>query len=137
MERDKKWPSKVSILHCDIFVRLGYKHVLIGFQLTLCVAVVILLIFIVMHPNVDEDIATDLDLMRLGVKIIDNLPFHLFQTMKWLNFPGMVEEIAEMLQIQLDMRQEAIHLAQFNENFKDNEVVIFPKVRKAKYVCGD
>ena len=96
-----------------------------------------LLIFVVMHPNVENDIAADLDLMRLGVKIIDNLPFHLFQTMKWLNFPGMVEEIAEMLQIQLDMRQEAIHLVQFNDNFRDNEVVIFPKVRNTEEVCGD
>jgi predicted unusual protein kinase regulating ubiquinone biosynthesis (AarF/ABC1/UbiB family) len=101
---------------------------MIGFQLNSYVAVVVLLVFIVMHPNVEEDIAADLDLMRLVVKIIDNLPFQLFQTMKWLNFPGMVEEIAEMLQIQLDMRQEAIHLVHFNENFKSNNDVIFPKV---------
>jgi aarF domain-containing kinase len=101
-------------------------------QLTAFVAFVILLIYIAMHPNVEEDIEADLDLMRLGVKIIDNLPFHLFQTMKWLNFPGMVEEIAEMLQIQLDMRQEAIHLVQFNENFKDDEIVVFPKVRDSE-----
>lgn len=82
----------------------------------------------VMHPNVDEDIDADLDIMRLTVHIIERLPFQAAQNLKWVNLPGFVEEIATMLKIQLDLRTEARHLERFGENFKDNNVILFPEL---------
>lgn len=81
-----------------------------------------------MHPSVEDDIEADLDLMRLSARVIERLPFQMFTSMKWLNLPGIVEEMADMLKLQLDLRQEAKHLARFNENFKDSKNIIFPKL---------
>ena len=39
-----------------------------------------------------------------------------------------IEEMATMLSIQLDLRREAEHLKRFNNNFKNNDVILFPKV---------
>jgi aarF domain-containing kinase len=80
-----------------------------------------------MHPNVEDDIDADLDLMRLSVRIIARVPF--LSNLKWLNLEGVVEELACMLKIQLDLRTEASNLERFNANFKNNEYVVFPKVR--------
>ena len=85
----------------------------------------------VMHPNVDDDIDADLDIMRLSVRLLQKLPFDVFQNIKWLNLEGVIDEMDRMLKIQLDLRTEAKHLVRFNENFKGNETVMFPKVRKA------
>ncbi len=82
----------------------------------------------VMHPNVEDDIDSDLDLMRLATHILEWMPFDLLRDVKWLNLPGIVEEMATLLKIQLDLRTEADHLVRFNENFKDNDMIIFPKV---------
>lgn len=82
----------------------------------------------VKHPNVDDDIDADLDIMRLSTHVLEALPFDVFRNLKWLNLPGFIEEMATMLSIQLDLRQEADHLERFNENFKDNDKIIFPKV---------
>ena len=83
----------------------------------------------VKHPNVDDDIDSDLDIMRLSVYILERIPFDAFRNLRWLNLPGFVEEMATMLSIQLDLRREAEHLNRFNNNFKNNDVILFPKVR--------
>ena len=80
----------------------------------------------VMHPSVGEDIDADLDLMRFFVRAIQKVPF--MSGLKWLNMEGVVEEFADLLKLQLDCRVEAANLQRFNENFKDNEHVIFPKL---------
>ena len=49
-----------------------------------------------MHPSVEDDIEADLDLMRLSARVIERLPFQMFTSMKWLNLPGIVEEMADM-----------------------------------------
>ena len=82
----------------------------------------------VKHPNVDEDIDADLDIMRLSVYILERIPFDAFRNLRWLNLPGFVEEMAAMLSIQLDLRREAEHLKRFNNNFKNNDIILFPKV---------
>ena len=81
----------------------------------------------ILHPNVEADIDADLDILRLAVQAAKLVP-SLFETVKWLNWDGIVEEFASLLKIQLDLRNEAKHLNQFNENFKDNPNVEFPKL---------
>lgn len=82
----------------------------------------------VKHPNVDDDIDADLDIMRVSMHILERIPVDVFRNLKWLNLPGFIEEVATMLSIQLDLRQEADHLVRFNENFKNDDEIIFPKV---------
>ena len=82
----------------------------------------------VMHPNVEDDIDCDLDLMRLSYHILERLPFDVFKNIKWLNVPGFIDEMEHMLKIQLDLRTEAHNLERFDENFKDNDLIIFPKL---------
>ena len=81
-----------------------------------------------MHPHVEDAIDADLDLMRVFVRALEWMPFDVFPGIKWLNMPGIVEELAGMLKIQLDLRTEAEHLERFNANFASSNKVIFPKV---------
>jgi hypothetical protein len=80
----------------------------------------------VMHPNVEDDIDADLDIMRLSIGLLEN--FGPFKDLKWLNLPGFIEEMAIMLKTQLDLRKEGEHLVQFNKNFEGNPTIIFPKL---------
>ncbi|GMH87470.1 hypothetical protein TrVE_jg11588 [Triparma verrucosa] len=50
------------------------------------------------------------------------------ERVKWLNFPGMVEEFSELLKDQLDLNNEARNLQQFRKNFSDSSDVIFPSL---------
>jgi len=84
----------------------------------------------VLHPNVEEDIDADLDLMRVAVRAAKYMPFDIFANLKWLNMEGVVEEFAALLKLQLDLRTEASNLERFNENFKDEEGVVFPTLVK-------
>lgn len=89
----------------------------------------------VMHPNVEDDIEADLDIMRLSTHILERIPFDVTRDLKWLNLPGFVEEMANMLKIQLDLRTEAEHLERFNKNFKNNDAILFPKVSRVPTYC--
>lgn len=82
----------------------------------------------VLHPNVRADIDADLDLMRMAVKISKWIP--ILADLKWLDMEGVVEEFADLLQLQLDLRHEAANLERFNKNFKDEENVQFPQLVK-------
>ena len=82
----------------------------------------------VLHPNVEQDIDADLDLMRVTVRALQYVPFNVFGTLKWLNLEGIVEEFADLLKMQLDLRQEARNLERFNENFEHDPMVVFPKL---------
>ena len=81
-----------------------------------------------MHPNVESDIDADLDIMRLGVHLMEKLPLDFMRNLKWLDLPGIIDDMEVMLKIQLDLRREAYHLERFNENFKDSDLVQFPEV---------
>jgi len=82
----------------------------------------------VMHPNVEDDIDADLDILRLSIRILERTNFGPVKNLRWLNLPGFLEEMAIMLKIQLDLRQEGEHLVQFNKNFEGNPTVVFPKL---------
>jgi aarF domain-containing kinase len=82
----------------------------------------------ILHPNVDADIDADLDLMRAAVRFARWLPFDTFANLKWLNLEGVVEEFADLLKLQLDLRTEAANLRKFNEHFKHQTDVVFPKL---------
>jgi hypothetical protein len=82
----------------------------------------------VMHPNVEDDIDADLDILRVTVRLMEYLDFGPLKDLKWLNLPGFIEEMADMLKIQLDLRTEGRHLVQFDHNFEGNDTVIFPKL---------
>lgn len=82
----------------------------------------------VLHPNVQTDIDADLELMRTTVRLLQTLPFQVFEPMKWLNLEGVVEEFADLLNLQLDLRIEAHNLERFNENFKGHKTIVFPKL---------
>lgn len=82
----------------------------------------------VLHPNVGDTIDVDFELMRSAAKMLCKLPFGIGERMVWLNAVGMVEEFGSLLEGQLDLREEAANLAQFNENFKTHQYgVCFPK----------
>jgi hypothetical protein len=82
----------------------------------------------VLHPNVIEDIESDLELMRLAAQIFR-------KKLKYLNLEGAVDEFASLLMLQLDLRAEADHLVRFNHNFANEQDVIFPQVR-ASCACS-
>lgn len=79
----------------------------------------------VLHPNVEDDIDADLDLLRFAVRVVENVPL-LFKGLYWMNLPGIVEEFSGMLKLQLDLRNEAENLARFNSNFANDPSVVFP-----------
>lgn len=81
-----------------------------------------------MHPNIKDNIDTDLDILRFVTCLVEILPFGIGEKMHWLNLSGCVEEFAKLLIPQLDLRIEARNLNRFNKNFADDKDVIFPKV---------
>lgn len=83
----------------------------------------------VLHPGVEADIDADLDLMRAAVRVVQYLePIGVGANLKWLNMGGIVEEFAGLLRKQLDLRQEAANLVQFNKNFASDAAVEFPEI---------
>ena len=83
----------------------------------------------VMHPDVRTDIYTDLELLRTFVDSLENLPFDLGKRFKYYDLPGIVKKFEDLLVVQLDFRNEAIHLDKFRKNFSNEDGVIFPEVR--------
>lgn len=81
----------------------------------------------VLHPNVEDDIDADLDLLRLAVRVVENVPL-LFKGVYWMNLQAIVEDFAGMLKLQLDLRNEAENLARFNSNFANDPSVVFPQI---------
>jgi aarF domain-containing kinase len=82
----------------------------------------------VLHPGVADTIEVDFDLLESAARGLCKLPFGMGERMVWLNAVGMVQEFGELLEGQLDLREEAANLVRFNENFKTHQYgVRFPK----------
>lgn len=79
-----------------------------------------------LHPNVEEDIDCDLELMRMAAYALDK--YDAVQGLRYLNVEGAIDEFSSLLKVQLDLRTEGTNLVRFNENFADIDEVTFPKV---------
>lgn len=84
--------------------------------------------FTVLHPKVEEDIDSDLELMRLAAYYLDK--YEAVRGFRYLNVEGAIDEFSSLLKLQLDLRTEAFNLVRFNENFADIDEITFPKVRE-------
>ncbi|AJW08738.1 hypothetical protein H821_YJM1443P00168 [Saccharomyces cerevisiae YJM1443] len=76
----------------------------------------------ILHPNVRSQIRRDLKIMKFFADAINWIP-----TMEWLSLPSEVDQFSILMNIQLDLRIEALNLERFNENFKNSIQVKFPK----------
>ena len=83
----------------------------------------------ILHPNVEHGIDADLDILRAVAWVIDRAD----ERVRWLNFPGMVEEFGGLLRDQLDLRNEARNLQAFRKNFEGSEDVVFPKLIESSH----
>mmetsp|Transcript_14551 Transcript_14551/g.28976 ORF Transcript_14551/g.28976 Transcript_14551/m.28976 type:complete len:485 (+) Transcript_14551:465-1919(+) len=78
----------------------------------------------ILHPNIEHGIDADLDILRAAARLLDWSD----ERVRWLNFPGMVEEFAGLLKDQLDLRNEARNLEEFRKNFEGSKDVVFPRL---------
>ncbi|RKP26712.1 ABC1-domain-containing protein [Syncephalis pseudoplumigaleata] len=76
----------------------------------------------VVHPGIGKKIARDLRIMHAFAWLIDTLP-----GMKWLSLPDEVCVFGEMMNSQLDLRNEANNLERFKHGFRYCYTVAFPR----------
>ena len=76
----------------------------------------------ILHPTVREKIHRDLSIMHFWANLINRIP-----TMEWLSLPVEVEQFAILMNLQLDLRIEALNLQKFRDNFRYIDQVKFPK----------
>jgi len=76
----------------------------------------------VIHPGVKRQIEADLELLRLGAWLVE-LTGHL----QWWSVRDFVEEFAEIMHMQLDLRSEARALDRFRANFEGRTDIVFPQ----------
>ena len=76
----------------------------------------------VLHPGVDVLINNDVKIMRIVANIL-----HLLPGAEWLSFPDEVKTFADMMQDQLDLRNEANYLRKFINNFANRSSISFPE----------
>ena len=85
----------------------------------------------VKRTDVDMLIFLDLQLMRTVVRTAS----FLFPELRWINLEGCAAEFSELLNSQLDFRQEASNLLRFRENFaRWDDTIVFP--RPISRLCG-
>lgn len=77
----------------------------------------------VLHPGIETKIQIDLEILDFFAML-----FSLNPSSKWMGLRDSVQQFANTMTDQLDMRLEARNLMRFNQNFKDNKYVIFPHV---------
>jgi aarF domain-containing kinase len=80
----------------------------------------------VLHPNVEEDIDSDLELLRTVAYYLDK--YEAVRGFRYLNVEGAIDEFSSLLKLQLDLQTEAYNLVRFNENFANVDDVTFPKL---------
>jgi aarF domain-containing kinase len=76
----------------------------------------------IMHPGVTKKIQRDIKIMKFFAGLIDLIP-----TMEWLSLPDEVRNFEILMNLQLDLRIEALNLLKFKENFKKNIFIDFPE----------
>jgi len=76
----------------------------------------------VVHPGLARQLELDLMVMRCGAWLITKL----LPGVEWLSLEVAVEEFRELMVGQIDMRQEAVNLKKFRQNFDGHSHVFFP-----------
>lgn len=76
----------------------------------------------VRHPNVEEQIMIDFDLMNAVVRIIESLP-----GLDWLNLSESMAQFSHTIAGQVRLDIEGKHLAMFNTNFRNWDDIYFPR----------
>ena len=77
----------------------------------------------ILHPNVHRIIHHDIKIMQFFAGLLNALP-----GMRWISLPEEVEQFAQLMVSQLDLRQEASHLSRFERNFAGRGgTVVFPR----------
>ena len=77
----------------------------------------------ILHPNIRGNFLRDLTVMRSMIRFFS----WVFPNLQWLSLRESLEEFADLMNIQVDLRNEAQNLLKFQENFKDDSTVKFPK----------
>lgn len=75
----------------------------------------------VLHPGVRSNVQSDVDLLCTIGALLQSIP-----RVRWLNPKGMMDEFAQMLIMQLDLRGEARNLQKFRQNFATSCAIVFP-----------
>jgi len=76
----------------------------------------------VLHPRARKTVTRDLQIMSTVATLLSLIP-----TVKWISLPDEVEKFGEMMQEQLDLRNEGRNLKKFNELFEQSLAVSFPR----------
>lgn len=77
----------------------------------------------ILHPGIERLIGLDLRIMSLGARMINYLP-----TTEWMSLPEAIDEFSQRMICQADLHIEANNLKIFNNNFKGDTGVVFPRV---------
>lgn len=78
----------------------------------------------ILHPDVQKAIQLDLAFMQGVAKAAEMLPFlHL----KWLSLSESVDEFSSLMEMQMDLRREAVNLERFIKDFEEDPTVVFPQ----------
>lgn len=78
----------------------------------------------VLHPGIYSCFRRDLKIMKACASFISAI----YPPLKWLSLPQCVQEFAEVMSYQIDLKLEAENLELFAENFADNPYVRFPRI---------
>jgi aarF domain-containing kinase len=76
----------------------------------------------VLHPRARKTVTRDLQIMKTVATLLSYIP-----TVKWISLPDEVDKFGEMMQEQLDLRNEGRNLKKFNNLFEHNLTVMFPR----------
>jgi aarF domain-containing kinase len=75
----------------------------------------------VQHPKVERIVRRDLRIMSFFANVLNAIP-----SFEWFSFPDEVQQFADMMRLQLDLRIEAANLTIFRKHFKDRPTAWFP-----------
>ncbi|XP_047496402.1 uncharacterized aarF domain-containing protein kinase 2-like isoform X1 [Penaeus chinensis] len=78
----------------------------------------------VLHPGIYSNFRRDLKIMKACASFISAI----YPPLKWLSLPQCVQEFAEVMSCQIDLKLEAENMELFAENFADNPYVRFPRI---------
>lgn len=76
----------------------------------------------VVDPSLKSRVDLDLSLMRGAATLLELLP-----RLHWLSICETVDEFRQLMECQLDLRQEALNLERFRRDFEDDPTLVVPR----------